>query len=391
MASAARQRRDQDQTIASDRPASDRAALDRAAVDRPAFERSALDRGAIADRLDRPPPAGAQAPLPAEFGRRFAIFADAEEEFDWARPFDRSATAVTAIAALPAANRRLRERGIVPTYLVDYAVVDTPASAAVIAGMAAAGECDVGAQLHPWVTPPHEEEVSNANSFAGNLPAALEAAKLAALTRAIIARTGVAPAAYRAGRYGVGPGTAANLVAAGYRLDVSARALFDYRASGGVDFSRHPVTPWWLAGDLLAVPLTAARIGPLRRLPLPRAALLRGTLARTRLASRIALTPEGMPLADAKRAVETLLADGQRLFSLSFHTPSVVPGHTPYVRDAADLRLFWAWWDGILDLFARRGVTPVRAGEIVAAADAARLASPPPQPLSPVTGPVAQG
>jgi hypothetical protein len=38
------------------------------------------------------------------------------------------------------------------------------------------------------------------------------------------------------------------------------------------------------------------------------------------------------------------------------------------VREEADLRGFWAWWDGIFDLFDRQGVRPVRAGEIVAAA-----------------------
>ena len=43
----------------------------------------------------------------------------------------------------------------------------------------------------------------------------------------------------------------------------------------------------------------------------------------------------------------------------------VVPGHTPYVRDAADLRAFWSWWDEVLDLFARNDVLPVRPSEIL--------------------------
>ena len=35
-----------------------------------------------------------------------------------------------------------------------------------------------------------------------------------------------------------------------------------------------------------------------------------------------------------------LLRDGLTMFSLTFHSPSVVPGHTPYVRSHADLSTF---------------------------------------------------
>ena len=34
------------------------------------------------------------------------------------------------------------------------------------------------------------------------------------------------------------------------------------------------------------------------------------------------------------------MARGLRTFVLSFHSPSVCPGFTPYVRDAADLKAF---------------------------------------------------
>jgi hypothetical protein len=227
----------------------------------------------------------------------------------------------------------------------------------------------VGTQLHPWVNPPFDEAVTPANSFTGNLPVPLQRAKLRALTEAITAAIGIRPSVYRAGRYGIGPHTARLLTEAGYRLDVSVRSLFDYSAETGPDFSRHPIWPWWVNERLLEVPLTVGFTGPLHRWPaLYRHAPLRAPLARTGLLNRVALTPEGTPLGEALALIRRLLADGTRLFSLSFHTPSVEPGHTPYVRDAADLRTFWAWWDGVLDLFAREGVLPVRADEIVAAA-----------------------
>ncbi|TVV75010.1 WalW protein [Sphingomonas solaris] len=304
-----------------------------------------------------------------EFGRRFVLIGDAEEEFDWRAPLRREHVSTRAVATLPAATRRFNDAGVVPTYVVDYPVVSTPESAAVVRAMVAAGECDVGTQLHPWVNPPFDEEVTPANSFTGNLPVPLQRAKLHALTDAIEAATGVRPTVYRAGRYGIGPATAGLLAEAGYRMDVSVRALFDYSAETGPDFSRHPIWPWWIDERLLEVPLTAADTGPLRHWRgLHRHGWLRGPLARTGLRNRAALTPEGVPLVEALAVIRRLLADGTRLFSLSFHTPSVEPGHTPYVRDAADLKAFWAWWDGVFALFAREGVTACRPDDILAAA-----------------------
>ncbi|MDB5683969.1 MAG: WalW protein [Sphingomonas bacterium] len=323
-------------------------------------------------RLDQPPPAHARARLPDAFGRRFMLFGDAEEEFDWGKPFSRDATSTQAILRLPEANRRFTARGVTPTYMVDYPVVANPGSAAAIRAMVEAGECDVGTQLHPWVTPPFTEAVTGPNSFTGNLPVALQRAKLDALTEQIELATGVRPIVYRAGRYGIGASTATLLHEAGYRMDVSVRALFDYTAQQGPDFSRHPIWPWWVGergAGLLEVPLTAAYVGALRRWPdLHRVAALRGPLATTGLLNRVALTPEGTPLAEAEAAIRRLLEDGVRLFSLSFHTPSVEIGHTPYVRDAADLAGFWRWWDGIFNLFAREGVLSARVGDVLDAA-----------------------
>jgi len=323
-------------------------------------------------RLNEPPPLDARITLPSGVGRRFALFADAEEEFDWHGPFRRDATTTDTIEALPDANAFFRAHGVTPTYLVDWPIVANAASAAIVAGLAREDECDIGTQLHPWVNPPFDEAVNSHNSYTGNLPLALQRAKLQMLTDKIMAQTGVRPRVYRAGRYGIGPHTAQLLAECGYRLDCSVRACFDYRSQGGPDFSRHPVWPWRIGEGLYEVPLTTAYTGLLRhRRRLPHFAPTRGILARSGLLDRVPLTPEGVRISDALAAIEQLLDDGQQLFSLSFHTPSLVPGHTPYVRDAADLKIFWAWWDGVFDLFARHGVTSIRSGEIIAAFDAA--------------------
>ncbi len=319
-------------------------------------------------RLDLPPNENARVQLPDSFGIRFALFGDAEEEFDWNAPFRRDATRTDTIRALPDANRRFQAAGLEPCWMADWPVVDNVESGAILRELVASGECTIGTQLHPWVSPPFEEDVNRRNSYTCNLPRTLQRDKLLQLTNRIETAIGVRPRIYRAGRYGIGPHTAGFLSEFGYVLDVSVRACFDYRDQGGPDFSRHPLWPWTVAPDLYALPLTTAYTGALGNWPgVYRAESLRGTLARTGLLARVPLTPEGVPLADALEAIEALLDVGHRLFSLSFHTPSLVLGHTPYVRDMAELATFWRWWDGVFDRFAARGVTAVGADAIIGA------------------------
>ena len=341
-------------------------------------------------RLDRPPPATARAQLPVDFGRRFLTFVDTEEEFDWQAPRSREATSTYALNALPVAHRRLRDFGIIPAYLADFPVVNSVRGVDLLRNWQEHGECTVGAQLHPWVNPPFTEELTVRNSFVGNLPLEIERAKLMELTRKIEQVFGRHPIVYRAGRYGVGPNSAALIEEAGYRLDVSVRPLFDYRGEEGPDFSHSPTWPWWAGPKrrLVELPMTVAYAGLLRSwgpqlFPLTRRIpLLRAFLARARLINRVALTPEGMPLAEVLEALRMLLDDGIRLFSISFHSPSVEPGHTPYIRDGSDLRRFYAWWDGVLDFFARENVRPARVEEVVTAFQGG-LASEGAAPLSP--------
>lgn len=325
--------------------------------------------------LDRPPAEGRYIDLPESFGRRFTIFCDTEEEFDWGRPRSRDNRSTTHMAAMPDLQERFRRRGVKCVHLVDHPIATDPASIAMLREWLERDEISVGTQLHPWVNPPHEEEVNTFNSFVGNLPVELERAKIEDLTRTIDSAFGRRPIVYRAGRYGVGPNTAGLLRDAGYEADVSVRALHDYSDEGGPDFSRVRPFPFRVGG-LVELPLSAAYVGRLRgwgrglyrtagRVPRGR-----GLLFRAGLLNRVPLTPEGVPLAEALEAARALLDDGLRWFSLSFHSPSVEPGHTPFVRTAADLRAFHAWWDGMLDFFESEGITPASIEETIAAAKA---------------------
>ncbi|UYY59071.1 WalW protein [Sphingomonas sp. S2-65] len=314
---------------------------------------------------------------PDAFGTRFTVFIDTEEEFDWTKPFSRDARGTNHMRALPAAHAWFTARGVPLTCLIDHPIATCARSVEILRTMLEDGRSAVGTQLHPWVSPPFDEDVSILNSFAANLPHGLEEAKLTLLTTLITDAIGVQPRIYRAGRYGIGPDTPAMLSRLGYRLDSSMRAGYDYSRAGGPDFTRIGNQPFGLMPGLSELPLTTVYTGHARRGgaglhrwlgTLPRG---RGIASRLGLFSRVALTPEDMPLDDVLEAVRVAAGEGVRLLNFSFHSPSLEPGHTPYVRTEADLAAFYRWWEGVLAELDRLKIAPASLDQIIDALDAA--------------------
>ena len=67
-----------------------------------------------------------------------------------------------------------RDEGVVPVYLVDWPIANSDTAKEILRGPLSDGRAEIGVQLHPWVNPPFQEEVTQHNSFAGNLPRELE-------------------------------------------------------------------------------------------------------------------------------------------------------------------------------------------------------------------------
>ncbi len=320
--------------------------------------------------------------FPAGFGPRVLVFVDTEEDFDWSKPMLRENIHVDSVKQLGRMHQIMRDRGVVPHYLVDYPIATDEAAVQVLGDFKAAGGAVIGSQLHSWVNPPFQEALNLGNTYPGNLEMAMERAKLHALTRAVEDAFQVKPNVYRAGRYGVGSNTQAILEELDYKADVSVRALFDYAANGGPSFRHIDFRPYRFgtSGQLLEIPLSNVFVGPLARfgpqlfsfedLPRSRHSLRNSLLSRTRLLQRAALTPEGIPIKLALRAVDALQAQGAQLFCLSFHSPSVVPGNTPYVRTHADLEKFQDWMKIMLDYLTQKiGAKPATIDDVLAAAN----------------------
>lgn len=302
------------------------------------------------------------------------VVIDTEEEFDWSKGFSRSNVSVESMRDIERAQRLLDRFGIKPIYVVDYPVATQGDGYRALQAIYRSGRCEIGAHLHPWVTPPFSETINRKNSFGGNLSAELERQKIEATCGAIAATFGLRPTIYKAGRYGVGPNTAEILAEMGFEIDLSICSLMDFSSEGGPDFTMYTSRPFWFGRNrsLLELPMTNGFTGGLRKrgrevysfLSRSSLRLLRGTAIafRLRALNRVFLSPEGFELSELISLTKALFQDGLRIFTFSFHSPSLSPGNTPYVRTSKELTSFLgrceAYFEFFLNDFKGQAISP---------------------------------
>lgn len=298
------------------------------------------------------------------------VVVDTEEEFNWEAFPDRDETQVDAMEHVSLTQEICNEYGIKPCYVIDYPVASKPQGYNLLKQYYQAGQCEIGAHLHPWVNPPFDEELSFSNMYPGNLEAQLEYAKLKALSEQIKEVFGFSPSIYKAGRYGFGANTLDILNRLGFKVDVSFCPPIDHSADGGPDYSDCKVTPFWLNDDVLEIPLTGAFTGisgdyakslfnfgkKLESIKLP------GIFSRLNLVDRLILSPEGYTAAEHRKVTDFLLAQGERIFTWSFHSPTVVPGNTVYVKNEREkqqyLDSFRRYFDYFFNDLGGQATTP---------------------------------
>jgi hypothetical protein len=321
----------------------------------------------------------ARAPVP------LIVSLDTEED-NWNR--SRTGITVENIGELPRQARFFERLGVRPTYFTAYQVAIDPCAAAVMREVSQDGRAELAAHLHPWNTPPLAEAFVPRNSMTKNLPADLQLAKIQTLTAAFEKAFGRRPESFRAGRYGIGPDTVSALQACGYRVDSSVSPFVSLEAvDDGPSFVGAPIVPYRLDpgadvrqqsrdGAIVEIPLSygfnrgpfsvsepAQRLleaAPFRWLRAP------GIAARTGLIRRLCLCPEFQSVADMLTLSARLLESGARHLHISWHTPSLKPGLSPFTATPADVERLYASIEGFFEGLAR--VTPFQCMTVSEAA-----------------------
>jgi hypothetical protein len=307
-------------------------------------------------------------PAPRSEGVLVIVSIDTEED-NWHRsPYDVTVENIDELRRLAAFFERL---GVRPTYFTTYRVATDPRAADLMREVGDGSRGEIAAHLHPWNTPPVAEALVPRNSMLNNLPAALQLAKVQRLTRALEEAFDRAPTAFRAGRYGFGRDTVAALLCSGYRVDSSVTPFMSWEeVDEGPTFVGAPLQAYRVApgqdvtwpapgGELIELPLSCgfdrnpfrlwSRIrGVLDLRPL-RPLRLVGLSARLGLFKRIVLSPELASVADMLALSRRLLEEGVRHLHVSWHSPSLKAGLTPYAETAADVARLYDSVEAYLD------------------------------------------
>jgi peptidoglycan/xylan/chitin deacetylase (PgdA/CDA1 family) len=259
------------------------------------------------------------------------------------------------IYALPKLHALFERHRVRPTYVVTWPVATDERCQQVLRYLLLRGDCEIGAHHHAWETPPCEPEDVRRHPYASTLPLAQFEAQLRELTRAITAATGDAPVSYRSGRFGFDASHVAALEREGYLVESSVAPLFYEAHKGGPDFVEAPLRPYFLSYD------SAVEPGTSRLLEVPYSSMLSRDVPR-RLAWAYARAPFnytskrllrklGLAHVDWLRpsysSVESMcglarriVAKGEPVLNLLFHSSEAIVGGSPYNRTQGELDAF---------------------------------------------------
>jgi len=289
------------------------------------------------------------------------ITVDTEEEFNWRDiPFSRSKASVKNIKELRRIQKVFDDLNAKVTYFIDFPVLKDRFARQTLEEFYQQYGAELGTHLHPWCTPPFEEEASSKNTMVNMLPASLVKSKLKMLTDLFSESFGFRPLSYRAGRFAFDAVSAKIISELGYKIDSSITPFYDWSKSHGPNFFFAPYRPYFLGredifcedkkGGIFEVPVSAgfnrvpfkiwakiywfARSKKLRKLKLV------GALDRSHLLKRTTLAPEFHSVEEMKSLVRNLWREKVNVFNMIFHSSSFIPGGNSIVRTSEEASAF---------------------------------------------------
>ena len=281
------------------------------------------------------------------------------------------------VAQIPLIQDIFDHYGAMPNYMINWPVVMDNRSRDVLLKILAKGKCEIGNHCHPWNTPPFEENIEARNTMMSNLPYGLIKKKITNLHQAIIDRMGVAPRCFRTGRWAFSSNVARVIHDLGYKVDSSVTPFIDWSSYHGPDFRRAQSTIYRFNpnnilrpeadGTMLEV---QASIGfyqkNFRRNQLIRNSIANGPLAKFRIIGILDrlkllnlrwLSPELTNGLDMIRLSKAFMKTGHQFLNMSFHSTSLLPGKSPFVRDHNQLKSFLERIEMFLNFATKQGFT----------------------------------
>ena len=245
---------------------------------------------------------------------------------------------------------------IKPTYLLTYPAATDRNAISILRKIVEDRRCEIGTHLHPFNTPPFEEEKNEYNSMLCNLPKDLQYKKIELLHDSIYKSFGVEPVSFRSGRWACDENVLENISKLNYVVDSSVTPYMDWSSDHGPDYSgispdvykillnsnsdshimEIPATIGYLQGDF-DVRNKILRTFSYRGL---RKLKIAGILDRMQIINKIWLSPEVTEWEKMVGLAKTMEEDGYEVLNMFFQSPSLMAGCTPFTKTEKEVEEF---------------------------------------------------
>jgi peptidoglycan/xylan/chitin deacetylase (PgdA/CDA1 family) len=316
--------------------------------------------------------------MPVGNATYLVITIDTEED-NWS---DYSAApAVSNIPRLLELQKLFDAYGAKPTYLISYPVAADEESSRMLRSIMEEGRCEIGAHLHPWNTPPFEEEKTVKNTMLFRLDAGLQYRKMESLHAKIHENFGMEPDSFRTGRWGFDRTVAGNLHRLGYKVDSSVSPYINWETYHGPDFSDWRPKPRKIRigndtspeSYLLEVPATIGFLQSNQELcdsiyntisdSRLRHFRLRGVLDRLNLLNKVWLSPEPDTSEKMIRLASMLGKKEFPVLNMFFHSPSLRHGLTHFTKTVEEERELFGRIERFLKFMGTSGIRSIGLSE----------------------------
>ncbi len=307
-----------------------------------------------------------------------SIVIDVEEEGLFTGRYPRHVT-VDNVAALPSLAPLTTECGIPLTFVCAHPIFTHAHSCRMLEHMRRTYGVEIGAHLHYWSTPPYTQaEASTAEMFpyveAKHVPYHVLESKLQTLFKVAADFCGHSVHTFRMGRWDMARELWPLLAACGVKVDSSIRP-WQYPQRWRDHFLA-PTQPYTIHVDgktILEIPDTSVPLVPLRA-SVAKALYKAPPFLKHSWHQTVVMLPSPVhhSLAYMKAAACVMLARGDKVLNLTWHSTEIMPGATPHVPDKASAeRVLWRAKMFLQWLARRVPVRGVTLGQLAAEKDIA--------------------
>src|SRR3990172_10470312 len=245
---------------------------------------------------------------------------------------------------------------IKPTYLLTYPAATDRNAISILRKIVEDRRCEIGTHLHPFNTPPFEEEKNEYNSMLCNLPKDLQYKKIELLHETIYKSFGVEPVSFRSGRWACDGNVLENLSKLNYIVDSSVTPYTNWSSDHGPDYTRISPKAYKILVNsnsnyyIMEIPATIGYLQAgfdvrnkifrtvsntgLRKLRIC------GILDRMKLINKIWLSPEVTKWEKMVGLAKTMEKEGYKVLNMFFHSPSLKAGCTPFTKTEKEVEEF---------------------------------------------------